>query len=241
MKNLIILCASAALLTACASNPYVPTVFNPDQQKVETLAVVDVDMPEKLGANELTSHVGTAQAAGGLLGVLVAGAMEAAETSNRKGSLDEKMAGIDIDYEAEFEAMLMKKIAAKGYKDVSITLAERKKDKLLNIEKTADAYLDIDVQSFGLQKAKTGTEWRPAMGTKVRLLSSNDQSLLMENYISYNSGVISELRGGHITVEPDTSSTGFMKIKDVEPDIVNKDIMAMMDEVTTIIASLIDA
>ena len=133
---------------------------------------------------------GTGQAAGGLIGALVVAAIEGAETSSRVGNLEELMAPLNFDHEAEFESMLQSKLAEAGYGDVKLVGESRKKmaplTKKTMPETTADAVLDVSMVSFGVQKAVTGEEWRPAAGVKVQLLNAADSSILMENMISYN-------------------------------------------------------
>lgn len=233
---------SATLMAGCATKPYVPTLYDAEVASVETIALADVGMPDELGANELASHLGTGQAAGGIIGALVVAGMEAAETSARKKNLAEIMDPLSIDWETEFETMLTAKLAEAGYGDVAVLATERaKKGPLQSVpESAADAVLDIDMTSFGVQKAQTGQEWRPAAGVSVQLLKAGTGEMLMENVISYNSGV-TRVQGkeGAITLFPDAASTGFLKIKEMDGEVVAEEIRIMMDEITSTIVGLL--
>jgi len=242
MKKLILLASTAALLSACATQPYVPTLYDASSASIETIAIAEDAIPEKLGANELASAMGTGQAAGGLIGVLVVAAMEGAETSSRVGNLNKIMETSDFDAEAEFEKMLSDKLRTAGFSDVSLVGDDRAKRGPLTAfpETTADGILDVSMASFGMQKAQTGQEWRPAAGVNVKLVSSADNSVLMENVISYNSGVVGGVpTEGIITMEPAADSVGYMKIKEMEAEVVEAEMKKMLDEITTMIVSLL--
>lgn len=241
MKLYAFAAIAALSLSACATKPYVPTLYDASSYKVETIAIADDAIGEKLGANELASAMGTGQAAGGLIGVLVVAAMEGAETSSRVGSLNKIMETSSFDAEASFEKMLSEKLLAAGYNDVKIVGGERKNRGPLKEfpETTADAILDVSMTNFGMQKAQTGQEWRPAAGVNVKLVSSVDDSVLMENMISYNSGVTQPSTEGMIILSPSVESVGYMKIKEMDAVVVEKEMMTMLDEITTTIVSLL--
>lgn len=233
---------SALLLGGCATAPYVPTLYDASISQVETIAIADDSIPDKVGANELASAMGTGQAAGGLIGTLVVAAMEGAETSGRMKNLAELLEPTGFDAEAEFEAMLKAKLAEAGYGDLSIVDGERKGRSALKTlpETSADAVLDVNMHTFGMQKAKTGEEWRPAAGITVRLVSSGTEDVLAENVISYNSGVAPESgREGIIVMQPAATSVGYMKIKEMDADIVVEEMRSMLDEVSDMIVSLL--
>jgi hypothetical protein len=242
MKHLPIIALAALTLSACASTPYVPTLYDASTADVKTIAIADDALPEKIGANELASHTGTAQAAGGLIGFAVAAAMEGMETSSRVGNLAEILEPMGFDAEAEFEKMLTTKLAAAGYSGTNVIGGMRKKRGPLEAfpETTADAILDVHMNSFGMQKAKTGEEWRPAAGVTVQLVSTADDSILMDNVISYNSGVTgSNKTEGIIVMSPAADSVGYMKIKEMEGPVVVAEMRKMMDEISTTIVSLL--
>ncbi len=235
---------AAIAMTACATPPYVPTVYDASTSNVQTIALADDSMPEKMGANELASAAGTGQAAGGLIGLLVVAAIEGAETSGRVGKLQKLMEPLDFDHETEFEEILTAKLAEAGYADVAIVGGERKKMAPLTEktmpETTADAILDVSMVSFGVQKAVTGEEWRPAAGVKVQLLRSETSEILMENMISYNSGVLGVPQTeGFITMEPNIESTGYLKIKEMDPEVVRDETRVMLNEIADMIVTLL--
>lgn len=91
-----------------------------------------------------------------------------------------------------------------------------------------------------MQKAKTGEEWRPAAGVTVQLVSTADDRILMDNVISYNSGVTgSNKTEGIIVMSPDADSVGYMKIKEMEGPVVVAEMRKMLDEITTTVVALL--
>ena len=233
---------TACLMTACATPPYVPTVYDASTSSVKTIALADDSLPESLGANELASYTGTGQAAGGLIGYLVVSAIEGAETSNRKSALDALMAPLNFDPEAEFEAMLKTKLADAGYEGLNMVNVKRNSKSALKSvpETSADAVLNVEMVKFGLQKAKTGQEWRPAAGVKVELVGTKTSDVLMENMISYNSGILGvKETEGFITMAPKLGSTGYQKIKDMDPGVVRDEIMVMLEEISDMVVTLL--
>lgn len=242
MKILSAAAVAAICLSACATKPYVPTLYDSESYKVESIAIAEDSIPEKIGANELTTHTGTAQAAGGLIGFAIAAAMEGAETSSRVGALREIMEPMGFDAETEFENMLQKKLLAAGYSGAMVVGEDRKTRTALEVfpETDADAILDVNMMSFGMQKARTGEEWRPAAGMNVQLVSSANNDVLMENVISYNSGVVGTTpQEGIVVLSPSAGSTGYMKIKEMDPNVVVEEMRIMLDEITTVIVSLL--
>lgn len=232
----------AVLMTGCATKPYVPTLYDAETASVGSIALADDAMPEKLGANELATSMGLGQATGGLIGGLVVAAMEGAETLSRVGKLNEMMEPLGLDFETEFETMLTTKLASSGYGDVQIVGGKRDKRGPLKAmpETTADAILDVHMTSFGMQKAQTGQEWRPAAGVDVRLVSVETDEVLMENVISYNSGVTSAgAKEGIVTLYPAATSTGYMKIKEMDPAVVAEEIRAMLDDISDTVVSML--
>ena len=94
--------------------------------------------------------------------------------------------------------------------------------------------------SFGVQKAVTGEEWRPAAGVKVQLLQSESSEILMENMISYNSGVLGVPQTeGFITMAPAADSVGYLKIKEMDPEVVRSQTMNMLNEIADTIVTLL--
>jgi hypothetical protein len=242
MRLLTLTALAALTLSACATAPYVPTLYDASTVEVKTIAIAEDALPEKIGANELATHTGTAQAAGGLIGLAIASAMEGVETSSRVGNLAEILEPIGFDAEAEFEKMLTTKLAEAGFAGTTIVGATRKKREPLKEfpETTADAILDVNMTSFGMQKAKTGEEWRPAAGMNVQLVSSVDNRVLMENVISYNSGVTDAKQAeGIIVMAPSADSVGYMKVKEMDGQVVVAEMRNMLDEITTTIVSLL--
>ncbi len=242
INKIAILTGATVFMAGCATKPYVPTVYDVSSSQVKSIALVDDAVESRLAANELSSSMGTGSAAGGLLGVLVVAAIEGSETSSRKNNLAEVMDPIGFDQEAVFQDMMQKKLAMAGYADTVIVGGEREKRRSLKDdelpETTADAILDVNITNFGVQKAKTGEEWRPAAGVVVRLLSSADKSLLMENQISYNLGLVGA-KEGVILLQPEAQSIGYMKIKEIEGQVMADQMNAMLDEITDTIITLL--
>jgi hypothetical protein len=229
-------------LAACQTAPYVPTLYDANTANVKTMAISDDALPEEMGANELASAAGTGQAAGGLIGLLVVAAIEGAETSSRKGKLNEMMAPLNFDPEAEFETMLKAKLMDAGYEGLDVVEVNRgKKSALAELPETdADAVLNVEMTSFGVQKAVTGEEWRPAAGVKIQLVRNETSEVLMENMISYNSGILGVPQTeGFITMEPSGESIGYMKIKEMEPEVVRDETLKMLDEISSMIVTLL--
>jgi len=239
------LALSACLMmtvSACATAPYVPTVYDASVTSVKSIAIADDSVPDEMGANELASAAGTGQAAGGLIGLLVVSAIEGAETSSRKGKLNEMMEPLGFDAEAEFEEMLRTKLTEAGYEGKGVVTVDRgKKSKLSELPETdADAVLNVEMVSYGMQKAVTGEEWRPAAGVRVQLVKNDTSEVLMENMISYNSGKLGVPQTeGFVTMEHAADSIGFLKIKEIEPEVVRDETRRMLDEISTMIVTLL--
>jgi len=238
----IALISSVAILaSACATKPYIPTVYDPVNAKVSTIALADDSIQEKMGANELSSSTGTGQAAGGLIGLLMVAAVEGIETSSRKGNFAEIMEPTGFDAEAEFQKMMASKLAAAGFQSSGVVGGERDKQAPLTEfpDTDADAILDVSMSNFGIQKAKTGEEWRPAAGVIVRLISSDDDdTLLMENQISYNLGLLNA-KEGVIQLQPGPDSIGYMKVKEMDAEVMVSEMTTMLDQITDTIITLL--
>jgi len=245
-KNLTLctLIGVAGLMSACTIRPYVPTLYDASSANVKTIALADNSIPDKMGANELSSSLGTGQAASGLIGAVVVAALEGAETSSRVNKLNDLMEPLNFDPEAEFEKMLTAKLTTAGYSGLDIIDAQRSNNGQLKLKSlpdtNSDAILDISMVSFGVQKARTGDEWRPAAGVKIQLLEASDQTVLMENMISYNNGLLYEKETeGFIAIEPLSSSVGYDKIKNMDPDVIRDETLVMLDAIADMIVTLL--
>ena len=185
-KNIIIGCSALALLGACTTTPYVPTLYDASVSQVNTIAIVDDSIPEKMKANDVATAMGTGGASGGLIGVLTVAAMEGAASASRESTLKKLLEPTGFDPEAEFEAMLVEKLKAAGFGDLSIIGDEKREKRDLETypSTTADAILDVNSFFFGVQKGGYGQEWHPAAGLIVKMVSSADKSVLLENRIS---------------------------------------------------------
>lgn len=240
LRKTFLISAVALMGSACATKPYVPTVYDPVNANVKSIAIADDVVKDKLAANELSSSMGTGQAAGGLIGLLVVAAVEGAETSSRKSKLAEVMDPIGFDAETVFQEMMAKKLLDAGFSGGEIVGGVREKNAPLKEfpETSADAILDVSMSNFGIQKAKTGDPWRPAAGVNVQLVSSNDGTLLMENQISYNMGLIAA-KEGVIQLQPQADSVGYMKVKEINGEIMASQMTDMIDEITDTIMTLL--
>lgn len=233
---------AAAFVTACATPPYVPTVYDPSMSDVQSIAIADSSVPDTMGANELASATGTGQAAAGIIGYLVVAAIEGAETSSRKNAFEELMAPLKFDPEAEFERMLQEKLSAAGYEGLDVIEVSRGRNSALKSvpETTADAILNIEMVKFGVQKAKTGEQWRPAAGVKIELVDTATNDVLMENMISYNSGILGiRETQGFIVMAPGLESTGYHKIKEMDAIVVRDETLIMLEEISDMIVTLL--
>ena len=157
--------AGGVCLSACATPPYVPTVYDASASNVQSNALAEDALPDKMGANELASAKRSGQAAAGLIGFLVVAAMEGAETASRADKLNDMMKTVGFNGEAEFEAIMTEKLSEAGYGDLPILPVDRRSRSALtqkNItDSEADAVLDVNMVTYGIQKAVTGEEWRP--------------------------------------------------------------------------------
>ncbi len=241
MKHFLTIAVSALALSACATKPYIPTLYDASSAQVRSIAIVDDSIPDELGANELASASGTGQAVAGIVGYLVVGAMEGIETNSRVNALKTLMQSSGFDAEAEFEKMLSAKLAAAGFQNMAVVGGPRNKRKPIKDypASPADALLDVQMTNFGMQKAVTGQEWRPASAMIVKLVSTKDDSILVENTISYNSGLTSGAMEGMIYMSPSDTSVGFMKIKDMTAPEVAAQMRIMLDEVSSTIVALL--
>lgn len=240
LRNILLAATAALMASACATKPYVPTVYDPVNANVESIAIADDVVKDKLAANELSSNMGTGQAAGGLIGLLVVAAIEGAETSSRKDRLAEVMEPVGFDAETVFQEMMAEKLKAGGFTGGDIVGGLRSKNAPLEKfpETDADAILDVSMTNFGIQKAKTGDPWRPAAGVFVQLVSSDDNTLLMENQISYNSGLVGA-KEGVIQLQPQADSVGYMKVKEIDAEDMAAQMTDMIDEITDTIMTLL--
>jgi len=86
--------------------------------------------------------------------------MEGAETASRADKLNDMMKTVGFNGEAEFEAIMTEKLSEAGYGDLPILPVDRRSRSALtqkNItDSEADAVLDVNMVTYGIQKAVTG-------------------------------------------------------------------------------------
>ena len=138
--------------------------------------------------------------------------------------------------------MLKTKLADAGYDGLDVIEVQRGRDSALKSvpETTADAILNIEIVKFGVQKATTGEQWRPAAGVKIELVDAATSDVLMENMISYNSGILGiREKRGFIVMAPDLGSTGYHKIKQMDAVVVRDETLIMLEDISDMIVTLL--
>lgn len=241
LKSAFAFIGLSTIIASCATSPYVPTLYDPEVAQVKSIAIAEDAIQEKLSTHDMSTNSGTGQAAGGLIGLALVSAIEGGQESGRTRRLNELMESTGFDGEAEFESMLMQKLKAAGFSNVTIAGGERTSRVPLKEypATSADAVLDVNITNFGIQRPNGRAEWRPASGVDVKLVSTSDQSVLMENIISYNAGKLNFNKEGIIVLTPPQDGYSFRVIKDADADAVLAEMRTMLDEVTTAIVSLV--
>lgn len=243
IKLAVLLCSTFALLSACATKPYVPTLYDAQTNPVNSIALMDDAILAKLKANDVATATGSGAASGGLIGALTIAAIEGAASASRENNLAKILEPTGFDAETIFETMLQAKLKEAGYGDVAIIGPEKRKKRSKDYkypQTSADAVLDVTTSNFGVQKGGYGQEWHPAAGVVVKLVSSSDNTVLMENIISYNSGYGGGMvKEGVITLFPEPSSNGFTSVKKIEAEPIVIEFNEMLDKITTEIVSLL--
>ena len=119
-NHTIIACSALSLLGACTTTPYVPTLYDASVSQVNTIAIVNDSLPEKMKANDVSTAMGTGGASGGLIGVLTIAAIEGTASASRERTLKKLLGPTGFDPETEFEAILVEKLKVAGFGDLAI-------------------------------------------------------------------------------------------------------------------------
>jgi hypothetical protein len=172
---------AALCLSACAT-AYVGKPYERSATEVKSIALADDSVPEKAIAFEVAS-VGSNF---GLIGALV----DLGIQSSRQDAVNDALTGVGFDAEAKLESRIATELGAQGYEVAPLPDQPRAKRAFLQTYPTggtADAYLDVVVQSYGYLSAGAGKPFRPTVTANIRLVSAKDPSkTLMENLIAYN-------------------------------------------------------
>ncbi|MEM8988085.1 MAG: hypothetical protein AAGC95_15315 [Pseudomonadota bacterium] len=204
----IFLFIGLASIVGCET--YTPIPFDRQAAGVENISMPGDILPD-------TAVVGQAASVGssfGLIGALV----DAGIQSNRQGRVKELFETHRYNPEASFTDKITSAVEERGF-TLSVLNTERQKRDFLETYPASpapvDAYLDIVALNYGFASAGVGVTWRPYITTKVKLVSAQDQSVLMDNQIIYNP--IGATAKGIITISADPQY-GFRDVNAMEAD-----------------------
>jgi len=177
-----VLVAAAALMVAACASPYIATPYDRASASVTQIALIDDSLPTKAIAYEVAS-------VGSNFG-LIGGLIDAGIQLERQNAVNDALAGIAFDAEAELETRLISALSAEGYVVAPLESGERAKRDWLETYPAAspqtEAYLDVAVLHYGYMSSGASQPFRPAVAAKVKLVRVSDGSTLMENQIVYN-------------------------------------------------------
>lgn len=188
------------MLAACAAKPAIP-FDSTSANKVRTIGILTPDMPS--GPTAILAS--TPGQSFGLIGALVDAGMQ----SSRDSDLEKVLNGKQFVVHDRLMSGVTASLEVQGYtvKQVAVTRTERgqflKTYPVSNTE-NVDAYLDIVLFRYGYGAAgiAASTPYRPAVETKVRLVSAKDSSVLMEDVIFYNR-IFTAIETNNVTIAPD--------------------------------------
>ncbi len=240
-NRLILILSTAVFASACATKPYAPVQFT-SKSSVKTIAIADDVVKDKLDANKVDTNMGLGYQAGGPIGLFLVTAFETGETIARKDALAEIMDATDFEAESEFQALLREKLEKAGYINAPGVGKKRKYRELHSkIPKSdADAVLDISITNFGVQKSDIGEDWKPSAAVEVRLVSSKDKSVLMENKISYNKGFPLQSEFPVLQIAARKEGISYYKIDQIDGELMAGEMRTMIDKITDVIVLLLD-
>lgn len=239
--KLVILSSLLVMTSACATKPYAPVQFQSSQTEIKSIALADDVVKDMLDANKVDSNMSMGYSAGGPLGLLLVTAFEGGETIARKNALKDIMDATDFDAETEFQTLMRDKLAAAGYENAPVAGKRRKRRELLSkVPKTdADAVLDVSMTNFGVQKSDIGENWKPAAAVEIRLMSADGKTVLMDNKISYNQGMLNDAKEQILRVRRKGEGVGYYKIKDIDGELMAGEMRVMLDNITDVIMLLL--
>jgi hypothetical protein len=185
MNRAIVGAAIAALiaLSGCASQPLIPYDRSAAKEN-KTIGLLTPAWPSGPSA-VLASDVGQSF---GLVGALV----DAAMRNNREKELTGILATQNLDANALFVSTLTSELEKEGYTVVSVPVTRKGSDLLKTYPAASgaavDSYLDLSTVIYGYVAAGIGKSapYRPWASTRVKLVKSSDNSVLMEDTIAYN-------------------------------------------------------
>jgi hypothetical protein len=142
----------------------------------------------------------------GLIGALI----DAGVQSHRESKFSSILSQHDFSAQDSFLKALNTNLAAHGYTVTSVTGTREKPGEFFKAypaaEPKVDAYLDILMSTYGYYAAGVGgsTPYRPYVALQVRLVRASDQSVLMQDSITYSAAAQGQ---GVITISPDPAYT----------------------------------
>lgn len=237
-KNLLLSGAVCLGLGACAST-YEPIPYDRPTADVQSLAVMDDALPEK----PTVYMAATVGSNFGLIGALI----DSGVASSRKKKMLAIFDSQDVDVENVLEEALVANLTESGYEVSMMDDTVRENRKLMksydDMSTDADAYLDVVSGGYGYVSAGIGSPWRPSAHFKIRMVDSDTQDILMENYIAYNplNYAGQQAAGGAITLTPNPEYA-FEKMEDMEaaPDLTTEGIVDALQQVADTMAKLVD-
>ncbi len=176
--------ASLVLLSGCHTAPPEIPFDKAAASRVKSIGIVVSQFPEQPVA-VLATTVGQHM---GLLGALV----DAGMNSSRVTKVEAMLISQGFVADTYFIAKLKETLEAEGYKVFIVSQKRGKgdfaKDYPVNFYPKVDAYLDIIVGAYGYLAAGIGDDapYRPTFNARVKLVSSIDKSVLMQDVVAYN-------------------------------------------------------
>jgi len=174
--------AGALFLGACAA-PEIPFDRTHENQ-IQHIGVVTPQFPS--GAHViLASTVGQSF---GLIGALIDAGLQQSRDSRFKTILEQQ----SFSAQDVFLAKLTSSLESEGYVVSTISFQRQGSDFAtrypLEAEPKVDAYLDLIVTGYGYIAAGIGnsTPYRPICQVRARLVSAKDNSVLMQDLVTYN-------------------------------------------------------
>lgn len=172
------------LLSGCHQAPPEIPFDKAAATRVKSIGIVISQFPEQPVA-VLATTVGQHM---GLLGALV----DAGMNSSRVTKVEAMLANQHFVADAYFIAKLKEALEAEGYKVFIVSQKRGKgdfaKEYPVNFYPKVDAYYDIVIGAYGYLAAGISDDapYRPTFNASVKLVSSIDKSVLMQDVVAYN-------------------------------------------------------
>lgn len=195
--------AAAMLLVGCAGKPGIP--YDRSAAQVKTIGIITPRTPSGPTV-ALATNVGQSF---GLIGALIDAGMQA----DRESKLNAILQQYKVSVPAKFMSTLTTELEGQGYTLAMIEYPREIPDFVdkypTDVQPKVDAYLDL-VTNYGYAAAgiSASSPYRPLFALRVKLVSADGQTVLMQEDIVYNlirapRGMFGDPQKHIITVSPD--------------------------------------